>query len=252
METDFIEITKENIDHEHLCCIIRSKTAHPGVEAKRQWLKKRLDEGHVFRKLNSKDCVFIEYAPLEKAWVPIEGENYMYIYCLWVQGAPKGHGYGRELMQHCIDDARKRGKSGVCMLGADKQKSWLSDQSFAKKFGFAIADRTSNGYELLALSFDGVLPRFTDGARTCKTNTTGLVIYYDYQCPFTLQRVETMKKYCEEHGIEASFILVDSLEKAKALPCVFNNWAVFYDEDFITVNQIDGTMLEKIIAKARK
>lgn len=25
METDFIEITNENIDHKHLCCIIRSK-----------------------------------------------------------------------------------------------------------------------------------------------------------------------------------------------------------------------------------
>lgn len=252
METDFIEITNENIDHEHLCCIIRSKAAHPGVETKRQWLKDRLDEGHVFRKLNSKDCVFIEYAPLEKAWVPITGENYMYIYCLWVQGAPKGHGYGRELIQHCIDDARRQGRSGVCMIGADKQKSWLSDQNFAKKFGFVTADRTSNGYVLLALSFDGTLPRFTDDARTCKTNATGLVIYYDYQCPFTLQRVETLRKYCEEKGIEASFILVDSLERAKALPCIFNNWAVFYDGDFITVNQIDGTMLEKIIAKARK
>lgn len=97
METDFIEITNENIDHEHLCCIIRSKAAHPGVETKRQWLKDRLDEGHVFRKLNSKDCVFIEYAPLEKAWVPITGENYMYIYCLWVQGAPKGMDMGESL-----------------------------------------------------------------------------------------------------------------------------------------------------------
>ena len=67
MDAEFIDLTPENIGDEHLCCIIRSKTAHPGVEAKRQWLKKRLDEGHVFRKLNSKDCVFIEYAPLEKA-----------------------------------------------------------------------------------------------------------------------------------------------------------------------------------------
>ena len=252
METDFIDITKENIDNEHLCCIIRSRTANPGVEAKRQWLKERLDEGHVFRKLNSKDCVFIEYAPLEKTWVPIDGENYMYIYCLWVQGTPKGHGFGRQLMQHCIDDARRQGKSGVCMLGADKQKSWLSDQNFAKKFGFAPVDGTSNGYELLALSFDGTFPRFTESARTCKTETAGLVVYYDHQCPFTFQRAESLKTYCKEHDIQASFILVDSLEEAKALPCVFNNWAVFYDGNFITVNQIDGTMLEKIITRVKK
>lgn len=136
------------------------------------------------------------------------------------------------------------------MLGADKQKSWLSDQNFAKKFGFDPVDRTLNGYELLALSFDGTLPEFTEGARVCKTDTTGLVVYYDHQCPFTFQRVETLKAYCKKHEIQASFILVDSLEKAKAIPCVFNNWAVFYNGNFITVNQIDGTMLEKIIARA--
>jgi hypothetical protein len=31
-------LTAENLSYEHLCCIIRSKKPHPGVEAKRQWL----------------------------------------------------------------------------------------------------------------------------------------------------------------------------------------------------------------------
>lgn len=136
MDGEFLNLTPENIASEHLCCIIRSKTAHPGVETKRAWLAERLGEGQVFRKLNAKECVFIEYAPLETAWVPVLGENFYYIYCLWVQGAPKGHGYGRQLMEYCIADARAHGKSGVCMLGAAKQKSWLSDQSFAKRYGF--------------------------------------------------------------------------------------------------------------------
>ena len=81
METEFNNLTRENLASEHLCCIIRSKTAHPGVEAKRAWLAQRLEEGHVFRKLNVKGCVFIEYAPLETAWVPIIGDNYYYLYC---------------------------------------------------------------------------------------------------------------------------------------------------------------------------
>jgi len=53
----------------------------------------RLKEGHVFRKLNAKATVFIEYAPLETAWVPIVGDNYYYVYCLWVCGSYKGKGY---------------------------------------------------------------------------------------------------------------------------------------------------------------
>ena len=62
MNTDFTNLTTENLSNEHLCCIIRSKKSHPGIEAKRQWLSDRLNEGHVFRKLNAKATVFIEYA----------------------------------------------------------------------------------------------------------------------------------------------------------------------------------------------
>lgn len=54
----------------------KKQKKHPGVEEKRKWLSERLKEGHVFRKLNEKATVFIEYAPLETAWVPIIGNNY--------------------------------------------------------------------------------------------------------------------------------------------------------------------------------
>ncbi len=151
MNADFVNITEENLADEHLCCIIRTKKPHPGVEAKRQWLAQRLKEGHVFRKLDVKGCVFIEYAPLEASWVPVIGDNFFYIYCLWVSGSPRGNGYGRALMEYCLSDAKKQGKSGVCMLGAQKQKAWLSDQSFAKKFGFEAVDTTPSGYELAGL-----------------------------------------------------------------------------------------------------
>lgn len=133
MADNFINLTVDHLADEHLCCIIRSKNPHPGIEAKRQWLAQRLREGHTFRKLNVKGCVFIEYAPLETAWVPILGDNYIYVYCLWVTGSYKGHGYGRALMEYCLADAAARGKSGVCMLGAKKQKAWLSDQCLCKK-----------------------------------------------------------------------------------------------------------------------
>ena len=165
MDAEFINLTAENIADEHLCCIIRTKKPHPGVEAKREWLAARLREGHVFRKLNTGNCVFIEYAPLETAWTPMVGENYLYIYCLWVLGAPRGSGYGRALMEYCIADAKAKGKSGICMLGAKKQKSWLSDQSFAEKFGFAAVDSTADGFELLALSVYGSVPHLAERAK---------------------------------------------------------------------------------------
>lgn len=213
------------------------------------WLAERLREGHTFRKLNIKGCVFIEYAPIDTAWVPIEGDNFYYIYCLWVLGAPKGHGYGRELMEYCIADAKAHGKSGICMLGAKKQKAWLSDQNFAKKYGFKAVDSTSDGHELLALSFDGTAPKFCENAKRQAIDNKNLTVYYDDQCPYIFDRVEKLRGYCEENGIAAGFIHVDTLKKAKELPCVFNNWAVFYDGKLVTVNQIEGAGLKKIINK---
>lgn len=249
MSGHFINLTPDNIATEHLCCIIRSKVKHPGVEAKRTWLAERLPEGHVFRKLDAKATVFIEYAPLETAWVPIVGDNYYYIYCLWVSGSPKGCGYGRALMEYCIADAKEKGKSGVCMLGAAKQKAWLSDQAFAKKFGFETVDTTENGYELLALSFDGTTPKFAQTAKEECIKDEKLTIYYDEQCPFVYQRIEMIRQYCEEKEVPVSWIQVDTLQKAKELPCVFNNWAVFYKGKFVTVNLLDIPSLERILKK---
>ena len=250
MNIEFVNLTAENLPHEHLCCIIRSKKFHPGIDAKRQWLSGRLKEGHVFRKLNEKATVFIEYAPLETAWVPIIGDNYYYLYCLWVSGSCKGKGYGKALMEYCLADAGKNGKSGICMLGATKQKAWLSDQSFAKKFGFEVADTAGNGYELLALSLDGTLPSFSQRAKKLEIESRELTIYYDMQCPYVYQNIGIIRQYCETNGVPVSFIHVDSLQKAKELPCVFNNWAVFYKGKFETVNLLpDVAALKRILKK---
>jgi GNAT superfamily N-acetyltransferase len=249
MCTDFVNLTTQNLVNEHLCCIIRSKKEHQGIEAKRQWLSERLKEGHVFRKLNARATVFIEYAPLETAWVPIIGDNYYYIYCLWSLGSYKGKGYGKSLMEYCLEEAKEKGKSGVCMLGAKKQKAWLSDQSFARKFGFKVVDTTNNGYELLALSFDGTTPKFAQNVKKQEIESKELTIYYDMQCPYVYQTIEMIKRYCEANDVPASLIEVDTLQKAKELPCVFNNWGVFYKGKFATVNLLDVAYLKRIIKK---
>ena len=59
----------------------------------------------MFRKLNARGKIFIEYEPIETAWVPIDGKNYEYIYCLWVAGSFKGKGIAKELLEYEIRDA---------------------------------------------------------------------------------------------------------------------------------------------------
>jgi GNAT superfamily N-acetyltransferase len=248
LNIEYINLTPENLSREHLACIIRSKVKHPGVETKRAWLSDRLKEGHVFRKLNAKTTAFIEYAPLETAWVPIVGDNFLYLYCLWVSGEFKGKGCGKALLEYCLADAKEKGKSGVCMLGSKKQKAWLSNQEIVKKYGFRVVDATDNDYELLALSFDGTAPRFTEKAKKAKIKAQELTIYYDNQCPYINQSIETVREYCDAKNIPLSLLHVDSLKKAKDLPCAFNNWAVFYKGTCKTVNLLlDVGVLERIL-----
>ena len=42
-------------------------------------------------------------------------------------------------------------------------------------------------------------------------------------------------------------IEVDTLEKAKQLPCIFNNWAVFYNGKFETVHLLNEGLLKKLL-----
>ena len=66
---EYINITLDNIDQEHICCAISDKKHFEGVFNKKEWLKKRITEGHVFRKLNVQRKVFVEYAFLSKVMV---------------------------------------------------------------------------------------------------------------------------------------------------------------------------------------
>ena len=247
MSEKYINLSSDNLEREHLCCAISDKKHQGGVNAKKGWLKERIPEGHVFRKLDEKGKVFIEYTPLEKAWVPVTGDNYTYIHCLWVSGKFKKSGHGKSLLEYCIEDARKQGKSGVCIISSKKKKPFLSDRKFMEKFGFETADSIGDDYLLLALSFDGTKPQFADNAKLQKIDDDTLTIYYGVQCPYIPNCIEQIEKYCEANDIPLNLIPVDTLEKAKSLPCVFNNWAVFYKGEFETIHLLNEGYLKKML-----
>ena len=110
---EYIRVTKENLEQEHICCAI-SNNKDVQVSSKKAWLAERFDEGLVFLKSVERGKCFIEYIPAENAWNPIVTDNYMYIDCLWVSGSFKGHGYSNDLLDECIRDSKEKGKSGLC------------------------------------------------------------------------------------------------------------------------------------------
>ena len=77
---EYINLDLNNIDNEHLCCAIGDPKHKEGVDAKKEWIKSKLKDGHVFRKLNARGKNFIEYEPIETAWAPINGKNKIVIF----------------------------------------------------------------------------------------------------------------------------------------------------------------------------
>lgn len=80
---EYIRITEENIDKEHICCAMSGKQS----EVKKQWMKERFRDGLVFYRSAERGKCFIEYIPTENAWVPIDADGYVYINCLWIAGS---------------------------------------------------------------------------------------------------------------------------------------------------------------------
>ena len=68
---EYIRVTKENLEKEHICCAI-SNNKDIQVSSKKAWLADRFDEGLVFLKRVVRGKCFIEYIPAECAWNPIE------------------------------------------------------------------------------------------------------------------------------------------------------------------------------------
>ena len=131
---DYIRITDDNIEKEHICCAMSGKQ---GV-IKKEWLKQRFKEGLVFCRSVERGKCFIEYIPAENAWVPIQADGYFYIDCLWVSGSLKGHGYSNDLLDGCIQDAKEQGRKGLCILSVEgRKREFLSDPKYLAYKGFA-------------------------------------------------------------------------------------------------------------------
>ena len=242
---EYVNLACDNLDEEHLCCAISDKKHQQGVKNKKEWLKERIKDGHVFRKLNAQGKVFIEFAPLDKAWCPVDGNNFMYIYCLWVAGSFKGNGYGRELLEYAINESRIQEKNGICTITSKKKKPFMAEKKFFEKYGFKVVDSIGD-YELLSLNFCDEQPIFRDNARKMEIEDKDLTIYYSEQCPFTANCIKEIEEYANENDIRINIEKIDSLEKAKNVPCVFNNWANFKDGKFVSNALMNKNMLEKM------
>lgn len=240
MELKYITLTKENIDKEHICCAFSDKKCAEGYEMKKAWLKQELDNGYVFRRLDARAKVFIEYVPAEKAWIPVDAPNFLMINCLWVSGQYKGQGHAKALLQSAIDDAKAQGKSGLVTVVGTKKFNFMSDTKWLLGQGFETVEVLPNGFSLLALKLDNTLS--ISSFKACVKSgecdeKEGLVVYYTNRCPYTDYYVNgALWLLAQENNIPLKVIKLETLEQAQCVPTPATIFSAFYNGKFLTTD----------------
>ncbi len=232
---NYIALTKENLEREHICCAI-SNNKDPQVAAKKAWLMDRLGEGLVFLKAEERGKCFIEYIPAEYAWSPIDAEGYLFINCFWVSGALKGHGYANDLLERCIADAKAQGKRGLCVVSSPKKQPFLSDPAYLAHRGFRCADTAEPFFTLLYLPFreDAPAPKFKPCAKKPHVDAEGFALYYTAGCPYTAKYAPLIAEAAEAAGIPFHSVSINTREAAQNAPVAWTNYALFYCGEFVT------------------
>ena len=189
-------------------------------------MKQRLDEGLVFCRSEERGKCFIEYIPAELAWVPIKAEGYLYINCLWIAGAMKGHGDSNDLLAQCIQDAEAQGR----------KREFLADPRLLAHKGFAVADRSDCGIELLYLPLaeQAQPPQFKACAKHPQVGADGFVLYYTDQYPFTFYWVPRVQEAAKMHGVRLTVRHITDRETAQKVPAPVTTCALFRDGKFLT------------------
>lgn len=231
-----VAVTEENIDAEHICCALTEKKGETCVASKKAWMRERFADGLIFKKLDVRGKAFVEYMPAEKAWYPIVADGYLHIDCFWIAGQYKGKGHATELLDECIDDAKRLGKHGLTVLSSPKKMPFLSDPKFLRHKGFVLADTAQPYFELVYLPFDddAPVPRFSESAKGALIDDDGIVIYYTDQCPFAGKYARLAAALAEERGRHVELRRIESLEQAKNAPSAFPSYSLFADRRFVT------------------
>ena len=251
MMDKIIELNKDNIANEHICCAISDKKCLEGYNAKKEWLKTEFENGYSFQKLNVRGKVFIEYVPIEKSWLPLEGKNFMVINCFWVSGQFKKQGNGKKLLLQVIKDAKAKGMDGIVAITSEKKRPFMTDPKFLKYQGFEVIDEAPPFFRLMGIKLNSQakFPKIMESAKsgTCP-NKKGITVYYSNTCPFTDYYVNVVtKEYAKKKNVPIAIHHLKSREDGKKMPIPWVINSVFYNGELISLEMKVNRHLDKLI-----
>lgn len=254
----FIDLNTKNITASHICCAISDKKCADSYEAKKEWLTKGFHNGYVFRRIDERAKVFIEYGPAETAWVPIKASNYLNINCFWVSGKYKKNGYGKALLKTALDDAKSQKKDGLVTVVGTKKYHFMSDTKWLLKQGFEEVERISSGFSLLVKKINpkADLPKFNETVKLGEcSEKKGIVVYYSNRCPFAeFHSKESLTETAKNRNLPLKVIKLKTMQEAQNAPSPATIFSLFLNGKFITtdISVCMDSRFDKVIEKVNQ
>jgi L-amino acid N-acyltransferase YncA len=253
MDTPFeiVPVDADNVEDRGFFCYM-SKRKAPGYLQKRAWLEQRFSEGLKIKILHvtgGRDTGFIEYIPGEYAWRAVHAPGYLVIHCLWVVGRGKGRGYGTQLLQSCLQDARDQGKRGVVMVSSDG--NWLTSKKLFLHNGFEIIEQAQPSFQLLAHRFtDAPAPSFPiNWDVRALAFGSGLTIIRSSQCPYNETSTNEFLQFANAKGVSARVVeLRTAREVHQYSPYPYGTFGVVYDGKPFSSTWLKQSEFEKRLA----
>lgn len=252
-----INLNSKNIADEHICCAISDKKCATSYQAKKNWLANQFNNEYVFRRIDERAKVFIEYSPAENAWIPITAANYLNINCFWVSGKYKKNGYGKALLKTALIDAEKQGKHGLVTVVGTKKFHFMSDTKWLLKQGFEEVEKISSGFSLLVKKIDPKAknPIFNKSVKsgTC-SGKNGIVVYYSNRCPFAeFHAINSLKETAHNRNLPLKVIKLETLKQAQESPSPATIFSLFLNGKFMTtdISVCMDSRFDKVIEKLK-
>ena len=248
---EIITVDASNVDKQGFFCY-KSKKKTEGYRGKLAWLKQRFSEGMQIKMLveDGRSVGFIEYIPGEFAWRAVNAADYRVIHCLWVVGKAKGKGYGKQLLNACIEDARQSGAKGVVMVASSG--NWLAKPSLFLSQGFEVVDQAPPSFSLLVKRFDesAPLPTFPiDWEARLAHYGEEFTILYTPQCPYNAKAIEVIADAAATFGLKAQVVELQSAQEVQSrAPSAYGTFNVVYKGELVAYHWIGEKELRKFFA----
>jgi N-acetylglutamate synthase-like GNAT family acetyltransferase len=194
----------------------------------------------------------LEYIPGEFAHRPVEAEGYMFIHCIFVgfKKEFKGKGYASQLIDECINEAKKSNMYGVAVV--TRKGSFMARKDIFVKKGFVVVDQAEPDFQLLVLKFSQTAknPKFRDLKTNLENYKEGLFVLRSVQCPYTEKNVNAILKSAEDKfGLKANLIDMTDAAAVQDSLCAFGTFCIIYNGEIISHHPISNTRFENIMKK---